>query len=209
MKAFLEFVWAGLLNYWFEAAVSIVLILSGWLGGSLRARRHWRHREFTEQLNISLNMLKEGRLLIRTLAEHPLPQIFTNRAALGVLHRACQEATEDNPLLPLPVADRWAILNCILNAISEEFSLGYIRQDLGHPVITATYLICLTRERDAALRTQKLRAMVIRKDTLLALPAQEPVYEAPQHQIRFRTLQRLAVAYRQDPGQFLAIELSL
>jgi hypothetical protein len=209
MKSLLHAILSGLMNYWFEASVSIVLVLSGWLGGFFRARNRWKRREFLEQINISFNMLHEGKLLLRTLAERPLEHVFTNAAALSALQQACNLTTETNPVPPLAKEDFWPILNCVLNVLSEQFSTGYIRRDLGYPVKSAAYLICLTRERAAAMRTNKIRALVIKKETLLNLPVQEPQYEHPTHNIRFKTLQQLAALYRSDPGQFVEIELSL
>lgn len=199
----------GLSQYWFEATVSAGCIGIGWLVGFWRARQQWKARSFFERINISLNMLHDGKLLIRTLAERPLEDVFVNPLALTLIQRAIQKTTESNPIPPLSDEDFWPILNCVLNVISEKFSDGYIRKDLGYSMKSDNYLICLTCERSPEIRTNKIRAMVMKKSVLLDLPAHEPQYEQPSHRIRFRTLQQLAALYRHDPHQFLDIEFSL
>lgn len=199
----------GLSQYWFEATVSAGLVGSGWVVGVWRARRQWAQKTFFEHINISLNMFHDGKLLIRTLAEKPLAQVFPNAVAIANILQAIKKTTETNPIAPLSEQDFWPVLNCVLNVISEKFSDGYLRKDLGYPLKTDQYLICLTCERSPEIRTNKIRAMLVKKSVLLDLPQQEPFYEQPSHRIRFRTLQQLAGLYQENPRQFLEIELSL
>lgn len=200
---------AALGDYWLEAVVSIGFILLGWFLGFWRARQQWKARSFLERINISLNMVHDGKLLIRTLAERPIEEVFINPAAISKIQRAIKKTTEDNPIPPLAREDFWPILNRILNVISEHFGAGYIRKDLGYPVKTEEYLFCLTYERASEMRTSKIRAMLFKKSLLLNLPEEEPEYEQPSHRIRFRTLKQLAVIYRKTPQSFLEVELSL
>lgn len=200
---------AGIGEYWVEATASAGFMTIGWLFGFWRARRKWQQKEFLERINISLNMIRDGKLLIRTLAEKSLEEVFINPAAIAKLQAAIKKTTGSNPIPPLAKDDFWPILNCVLNVISEKFSAGYIRKDLGYPMKSAVYLICLTRERSAEMRTSKIRAMVIKKSLLLHLPEQEPDYEQPTHRIRFQTLKQLANLYQSDSEQFLEIEFSL
>lgn len=200
---------AAIGEHWLEAIASAGFMTVGWLLGFWRARQQWKEREFLERINISLNMIYEGKLLIRTLTEKPLEEVFINPTAISKIQRAIKKTTEDNPIPPLAKEDFWLVLNCILNIISEKFSDGYIRRDLGHPVKTAVYLICLTCERSSEMRTSKIRAMLFKKSLLLHLPEEEPEYEQPSHRIRFRTLKQLADIYRKDSRQFLEVEFSL
>ena len=43
--------------------------LFGWMFGRWRATRSWKRREFFNRLNISLNTIHDGKLLIRTVLE--------------------------------------------------------------------------------------------------------------------------------------------
>lgn len=208
-SSIIDIIAGGLSQYWFEATVSAGLVGSGWIVGVWRARRQWAQKTFFEQINISLNMLHDGTLLIRTLAEKPLAQVFPNAVAIANILQAIKKTTETNPIVPLSEEDFWPVLNCILNVISEQFGAGYLRKDLGYPLKSDQYLICLTCERSPQIRTNKIRAMVVKKSALLDLPQQAPRYEQPSHHIRFRTLRQLAELYQENPGQFLEIELSL
>lgn len=112
-----------------------------------------------------------------------------------------------DPLLPLEEDDAWYLLNAVLNEISEQFALGHIKKDMGETVRSERYLICLTNERAGELKTRKIRAMVIQKKVLLALPEEIPKLESPQHATRYRTLKRLAEEYRGNPARFLDMEI--
>jgi hypothetical protein len=208
MREFWHLLVTAIGNYWLEGSLTLGSLVAGWLIGWWRARQQWQEKEFLTRLSISLNMIHDGKLLIRTLAEKSLEEVIHNPAAIAKLQQAIKQTTEDNPIPPLAEDDFWHILNCVLNVISEKFSDGYIRQDLGYQVKMAQYLICLTRERAAEMRTSKIRAMVFQKSLLLNLPEQEPQYEQPSHRIRFRTLKQLAELYRQDNRQFLEVEFS-
>ena len=63
-------------------------------------------------------------------------------------------------------------------------------------------------ERDDDVRTTKLRAMLVKKSLLLALPEDEPEYADPTHRVRFQTLRHMRRRYRDDPGDFLELELA-
>lgn len=69
------------------------------------------------------------------------------------------------------------------------------------------YLICLTNECDGEVRTRKVRAMVIRKDSLMNLPKEQPGFESPTHAIRWKTLQQMQKAYAADPTNFIEAEI--
>ena len=98
-------------------------------------------------------------------------------------------------------------LNAVLNELSETFSDGQLAKDLGLPTVTRQYLICLTNEADGAVRTRKLRIMVIQKHLLTNLPDQMPTLESPHHQTLWETLSHLAEARDKLPHYFFEIEL--
>jgi hypothetical protein len=197
----------GVSQYWFEALASLLLVALGWTVGRWRARRAWTRRDFLGRINISLNSFEGGKLLIRTIVEKPLDDVFINRAAVDRVRAAAQATSEQRPLLVLSAADRWPVLNCVLNQVSERFAEGHLRRDLGHPVKLESYMLCLTRERSGDVRTDKVRAMLIKKATLAALPEQPPAFEQPSHHVRFKTLQCLAELHDTEPDSFVELEL--
>lgn len=200
-------------NKWIEILGGLVLAAIGWWLGRSRARSQWKKREFLDRLNISLNILRPGEpLQIRTLLEKRCEEVFLNAAGVEDVLHAARHTKPDNPLLPLPVGEYWYFLNAVLNELSERFALGQIRRDMGLPVNLATYVICLTCECAGELRTRKVRAMVIRKDSLQALSQGKltmPTLERPSHTTRWDTLQILAREYVKQPHQFLEVELAV
>ena len=209
MNALLESILEYVREHWIEVLLGAALAVSGWYLGKRRARTVWRKREFLDRLNISLNVIEGDRLLIRTLIEKSCAEIFLNAIAVDTVNAASRQTSEDSPLLPLPEDDYWYYLNAVLNEVSEKFADGQIRRDMGLPVHRQTYLICLTSECAGAIRSRKVRAMVIQKQRLESLPAETPTFERPSHSVRWRTLQQLAAEYRQHPHKFMEVEICL
>lgn len=200
---------ALLKEHWLKAATSLLFLLVGTWWGRRRARREWAKKSFLDRLNFSLNTIHDGKLLIRTIAEMNCRDVFLNDVAVERVLEAAKQTTADNPILPLDKDERWYLLNAVLNELSERFAMGLMRRDAGLPVTLRNYLICLTHESAGDLRTRKVRAMIVSRATLTALPAEPPLFERPHHATRFKTLQQLAAAYAADPSNFLDIELAL
>lgn len=206
MEKFFEALSHYINEHWMKAVVAAVFIGIGWYFGQRRSRIQWEKKEFLDRLNISLNTIHEGKLLIRTLVEKPCDEIFLNSVAVKQLLAAAPNTTQDDSLIPLE-NDYWYFLNSVLNEVSERFALGLMKRDLGEPVASEPYLICLTNESDGEIRTRKIRAMVIRKQLLTNLPQEKPVFESPNHATRWRTLRQLATSYEADPRKFLEMEI--
>ena len=207
MRDLIEFAFDKLDENWIKIVSALILTAVGWAFGYWRARRSWAKREFLDRLNFSLNTIDNGTLKIRTLAEVDAASVFLNREAARRVVKAANRTTAADPILPLPKEDYWFYLNAILNEVSERFAVGLLRRDLGEEVRTATYLMCLTCEAAGAARTRKVRAMLIRKDRLLSLPAEAPKLESPNHAVRWQTLHILKSQFESNPWRFLEIEL--
>ena len=221
----LDAVFQRVQNHWIELLTAAAFTLVGWFLGARRAKANWRKREFFDRVNFSLNSLAPPEkaadeksaggepapptLRIRTLAEMPAGEVFLNTAARDAVTAAARRTTAEDPTLPLPREDYWFYLNAVLNELSEQFAAGWLRRDLGQQVRSETYLIALTCEAAGAMRQRKVRAMVVRKDLLLNLPATEPTYEAPTHTTRWETLNVLAAEHGRNPWKFLEVELCL
>jgi hypothetical protein len=185
-----------------------VLMWVGWLFGRRRAHANWQKQEFLDRLNVSLNVIDQGVLKIRTLSEKSCSDVFLNSVAAEKSQRLARQTTAADPLLPLSREDTWYFLNAVLNDLSEQFALGHIRKDVGAPVQTEVYLVCLTCEQFGELRTRKIRAMVIRRGLLTNLPKDAPKFTASHHSTRWATLQFMAAEYARNPWRFLEVELS-
>ena len=111
-------------DHWPSLVFWVVGIGIGAWWGRLRARRQWQKKEYLDRLNISLNMITDGTLRIRTVLEKNLLDVLLNRVAVQKVMDAAQLATEANPILPLAKEDAWYLLNGVLNEISERFAVG-------------------------------------------------------------------------------------
>ena len=174
-----------------------------------RARLRWRKRDFLDRLNVSLTRIEDGVLQIRTILEMDCEEVFLNPSAAKTIVELAKKTTAADPILPIPKNDCWLYLNAVLNEISERFPAGQIKRDLGMPVERGEYLLCLTCERAGAVRTQKIRALLLRKSMLTALPEKEPSFESESHTTRWTTLRQLAEQYRANPHFFIEIEICL
>jgi len=198
-----------LLENWPELVwIVVATAAAAYLAGK-RNRTLWQRRSFLDRLNVSLTTIQDNTLKIRTILESDVRAIFLNSAATKTITRLANQTTESDPLIPVARDDCWYYLNAVLNEVSERFSLGFIRQDNDLPTTTANYLLCLTCERAGQVRTRKIRAMLIRKDTLENLPEQCPELEHPTHSTRWDTLTILAERWKLAPHYFLELELEL
>ena len=192
---------------WIKILTGLGLMLLGWLFGRWRHHAEWRRKQFLGRLNVSLNTIHDGTLRIRTLLEKSCSEVFLNAVAAEAVTSAARRTTPHNPLLPLHRGDYWYYLNSVLNEIAERFAEGEMRRNLGLPVTSARYLICLTCECAGEIRMRKVRAMVVQKGLLDKLPDVAPRFESPTHSTRWETLRLLAAEYRKNPHQFLEVEI--
>jgi hypothetical protein len=206
---FFELLGELITDHWLKVVSAAALMLVGWWLGKRRARAQWQKKEFLNRLNISLNILRDGKLQIRTLSEKSLDEIFLNAVAVQKVLDAAQHTTEENPILPLADEDRWYLLNSVLNEVAEQYGAGYLHRDLGLPVTAERYLICLTRERAGEMKTHKVRAMLVRKAVLVDLADEAPELESPRHITRVETLRKMAEVYRKAPDHFMEVEICL
>ena len=202
-----------LLDYVKDHAVKLitglVLMGVGWYLGHRRASADWKKQEFLDRLNLSLNTISNGTLRIRTLSEKRCEEVFLNSAAAEIVKKVARKTTGDDPILPLPADENWFYLNSVLNDLSEQFAAGFLKQDMGGQVSSATYLIALTCECEGEMKTRKIRAMVIQKSLLLNLPEEMPALESPHHVTRWKTLKFLAAEFARKPDRFKEVQLAV
>lgn len=192
-----------------KVITGLVLMVIGWYLGHRRASADWKKQEFYDRLNVSLNMIQDGTLKIRTLSEKRCEDVFLNLAAAHTVQKLARQTTGNDPILPIPASENWFYLNAILNDLSEQFAIGFLKSDMGAQVTTATYLIALTCESVGEMKTRKIRAMVVRKSLLTNLPEEMPRLEASHHITRWSTLQRLASEFQKRPERFKEVELAV
>lgn len=201
-----ERVWVALLGF---IATTVLSFLIGRWWGSYHARKQWERKHFLGRINVSLNMLANDSLKIRTVFERSLEEIFPNPVAVAKIMAASRQTTVQDPVLPIAKEDRWYLLNFVLNAIAEHFVDGMIRHDASGALKPVTYLLFLTCEVLGEDRIRKVRAMLIRRDLLEAFPYPStlPRLERDWHADRIVTLRRAAALYKAEPDHFLPLEI--
>ncbi len=183
-------------------------LVCGWFV-TYQAKRSFGKREFLDRVNFSLNILKDGRLLIRTLMEKPGDEVFLNPLLVKIVNHAATKTTREDCLLPINPKDYWFCLNALLNEVSEKFSAGFLKQDLNQPVDATRYVMCLTCEVAPNIKTRKVRVMLIKKSLLENFPATDPLVDFESHTVRIVTLRQLARDYQNEEKKHCFIEVEL
>jgi hypothetical protein len=190
-------------------ATSVLSFVAGRWWGSYRAKKQWQKKQFLGRIIVSLNSLSDGWLKIRTIFERSLEEVFLNPVAIDKIRAASLRTTADNPLLPIAKEDRWYLLNFVLNAVSERFSGDLMRYDAGKQLQPVAYLLFLTCEVLGEDRIRKVRAMLLRKDLIEKFPYEDdmPKLEREWHRDRIVTLRSAVKLYKNEPDNFMPIEI--
>jgi hypothetical protein len=193
------------------------------------ARRQMRRRAFMRRVNATLNLVESidpdqnppaYRLRIRTIFEMDIDGILLgNKAAVRLVLDAAKHTDTDHPFLSFDDADdQWLVLNAVLNELSERFAAGLIAQAAGLPTRSQKFLFGITCEKHGSVRIQKIRIMLISEPMLQLVhdwsrsatqpPRVEPVYESPNHSVRWLTLQAMAKLHVEQQSKAIrSIEL--
>lgn len=192
-----------------SAITTVAAFLFGRYWGRYKAQKVWASKEFFDRVIVSLNILAEGSLRIRTVLERSIQEVFLNKIAIDMVDKASKACTAEQPMLLIPKADRWYVLNYVLNAVAEHFSAGHVKRDAGVPVVAVKYALFLTCEVVGDERIRKVRAMLLRVDLLENFPYPDtmPQLENPWHADRIKTLRRASELYKSDPDLFLVLEV--
>lgn len=200
-------------SLWEEIVAAAVILTIGWAIGKWKSEQNWRKKEFKNRILLSLNSIKEKEgkkhLILRTMFEDDVRQIFHSPSMVSLLMQSAKETKVGEPIVPLPKEDAWYILNAILNHISERYSNGTLKRDMGADVVTKWYTFCITFEREGEIRMQKIRIMFMEKEALENFPEDGDIQlESPKHKIRIDTLRHLKHAREKTPHLFMDIELN-
>jgi len=193
-----------------SAITTVAAFLFGRYWGRYKAQKVWASKEFFDRVIVSLNIFADGYLKIRTVLERSVHEVFLNKVAIDMVEKASKACTVDQPLMMIPKADRWYVLNYVLNAVAEHFSAGHVKRDAGVPVASVKYALFLTCEVVGDERIRKVRAMLLRQDLLENFPYSTenmPQLENPWHSDRIKTLRRASELYKTDPDLFLMLEV--
>jgi hypothetical protein len=189
--------------------ISAVSFLIGRWWGRWKAGREWKRKEFFNRIIVSLNIFADGHLKIRTVMEDSIETVFLNQIAIDKILEAAKKCTAAQPILPIEKADRWYLLNFLLNEVAERFSEGQVRHDAGLPVTKVKYVLFLTCELVGDERIRKIRAMMLQEQYVREFPylTSLPQLENPWHEDRIKTLRKAVELYQKEPDHFLTLEV--
>eukprot|EP00949_MAST-11_sp_MAST-11-sp1_P004093 g4093.t1 len=179
--------------------------------------KRWQRRRFLNLIQVVLYSPQESlaRVEKRTLFEVDLQAIlYHNKAAAHLLRRAAEKCSASAPFITehLPLAERYQVLNAVLNRVSSEFSNGFVLSDLGGATRGGWYVFGLisnvvkNSHKVGDVRTTKLRVVLVREEILQApvsgqdgyLPPLGDLSDNDRHGLRWSTINSMRQAYRRQ-----------
>lgn len=196
-----------------SGATAAVVSSFMWSRGLVRFRR----RQFLDVLNVSLNTYNPAlrRFTFRTVHEGPLATILPPQAERAVARAAAAAQRAPDCVVQLPEDVEFVVYNRLSNLLSSQCHSEWRRLDAGDPgVREEPYVVVLTAEPLSGAapgmarwgaRQTKVRAMLLRRDTVATLAAVPP--DAPQpewvrksNSARWALLTRLSRRYCDETG---------
>ena len=167
-----------------------------------RERSEWRNAAFLSRINISLNLVHDGALKIRTLLEADVRNVVLSSYARRLIKKAaCATSIEDPFLSFANTQDAWMVYNELLNTISGIYGTHFLAAAIQQPdTAEERFLMALTWERDSDVKVQKLRVLLIQESTLDKITAEQLAkrairLEVASHETRLGTLQSMQKQY--------------
>lgn len=177
--------------------LGLIATWAGILWVYVRRRFDWHQKQFTGQVNFSLNYVVNNALAMRTLRESTVSDVWLNDYGIKLVLDAARRTSEAQPFIRLPNQQDMQFLNrAALNALSECFAATYVAEALGQPVKTGRFIFGITYERYDIMRTFKFRVLLMEEETLKRLFGPNGVWQelevkSPILQARLRTLKAL------------------
>jgi hypothetical protein len=182
-------------------------LLITWIGIGivyLRRRSQWHRKQFLTQVNFSLNYPRGSNLLLRTLLETTVRQVWPNEYGVRMVLAAAAKTTVENPFIVLKHPKDMDFVNrAVLNVLSERFAGTFLAASLGVPVRTASFCFAITCERYEEIRTLKLRVLIVEEQTLIDMfgpnnGSAKLQIDNVVHKARLTTLRALYEQYVRD-----------
>jgi len=152
------------------------IVLAWW-----RRRASWKRKSFIRQINFSLNDVRDGTLVLRTLLEDDAKKVWLNDYGVALVLEAASRTTVGQPFVSMRTPeDQGYVLRAALNVLSERFAELHLARTLGLPVRGAEYVFGLTCEKYGNIRTQKLRVIIAKPELLDSLFGPSATWTIPQ-----------------------------
>jgi len=187
---------ASFVNDW-ASVVGFLITWFGFLYVYMKKRSRWARKNFTEQVNFSLNYVENGQLQLRTVMEDTALRVWLNEYGVKKVLQAADRTTVEQPFMSLEdQSDMSYLKRAVLNVLSEQFAQVFVARALGENIPTREFIFGITCEKYGDLETQKVRVMLIRRQALEEIfsdpeKAEALVLAEPRHQDRVTTLREM------------------
>lgn len=142
-----------------SAVTGFALSVTPWL--------EWYRARFESRLNISLNRFVGGVLRIRGIEEEDVKHIVLSPHARKLVKKAAKRTTLVDEFLHFDnERDAWLVYNEIVVKISKIYGAEILWADIHDIEEEVKFLIAITWERDADVKIQKLRVIMVQPITL-------------------------------------------
>lgn len=192
-----------ILDHWTKLLYLAIGAVVYWLYRRWRDHREYQTAQFNSQIIVSLTTIRDGTLQLFTLNATQVEDVFRNQMIRSLVMGAASKTTVADPVLRFDrEKDRRFAYMSVVNHVSSLFRDGLVALAVGRPVEAIRFLLALTWERDGDMVTQKLRVMVVDRESLLNWPEEMPTLVKPYHSIRHRTMLFLKQQYLEKPETF-------
>ncbi len=164
-----------------------------------RERKEWRNAHFESRINISLNLVFNNKLHIRTVNEREVKNVILSVYARKLLKKSVNKTTLEEPFLKFETeSDAWMVYNEIINAISGIYGMQLLANAGSDDYKENRFLIALTWEHDSDITIQKLRVMMVTAETLEKLSEPDISLESSFHKARIGTLLKMREQFKDN-----------
>lgn len=148
-------------------------------------------------------------LELHTWGEGSTKAVVAHEEAVKLIKRAAKKTTRDQPFLEFEGDDRWHVMSIVHNAIASKFALGAARMETKAATFEPVdWVFALTYERYDGSWHRKVRAIIIKKETLLGPLLDDKVrVEYESLSSRIGTLRMMQEHYRKNGGNGVCMDV--
>lgn len=185
-----------LIEIW-APVIGFLITWGGFAWVYLKKRSRWARKNFTEQVNFSLNYIENGTLQLRTLLEDNALRVWLNEFGVKKVLAAADDTTVEHPFMRMDdPEDMRYLLRAALNVLSERFAEVFLARAMENAVPTRDFVFGITCEKYGGIQTQKVRVMLIRRQVLEEMFGERNLANAlevaePTHRDRIATLREM------------------
>lgn len=200
-----------IIDHWTKFVYLVIGAAAVYLWRWWKDRRDYQKAEFNTYVVVTVTTILDGTLRIFTLDSPPIPVLFKNRLIRALVRKAAAGTTEADPVLHFASErDRNFAYISVTNHVSGLFRDALMAKALDQRAHAGEFFLVLTWERAGEMVTQKLRVMVVRRETLLSWPDdQVPALVEPHHITRHHTMLAIKRQVQAAPDAYKPVILGV